>query len=205
MAYHTVVDLVPHLLPPGSHQRPKPDIILHIGLAAGRTFYTLEQGSHGRGYGKIPDVDGERFPDEDAGAKFPAEQFPPVLQTSFDTADVLARWREELGSPNPGAEHQLGTVPDVRISPDAGNYMCGFIYYNSLAHYFQQKEDERPVCFMHVPDLSGSNEKLAIGRDVAVALIKALVESRRQVGVVDGNVRMEKRQDAVAGMDVNFA
>ncbi|KAJ4348488.1 uncharacterized protein N0V89_009864 [Didymosphaeria variabile] len=207
VAYHKVVDLVPHLLPPGSHQHPAPDIILHIGLAAGRTFYTLEQGSHGRGYGKIPDVDGQRFLDEDAEARFPKDIFPPVLHTSFDTADVLVRWREGLGHPHLEAGLLLGAAPDVRISPDAGNFMCGFIYYNSLAHYFEKKEDERPVAFMHVPDLSGSDEKLAVGRDVAIALIKALVESRRQVGVVDGSARVAKQDalEVVAGMDVNFA
>jgi pyroglutamyl-peptidase len=207
VAYNKVVDLVPRLLPPGSHQRPAPDIILHIGLAAGRTFYTLEQGSHGRGYGKIPDVDGEKFLDDDAEARFPSEIFPPVLQTSFDTADALMRWRNNLGYPDPESEVLRGRAPDVRISPDAGNFMCGFIYYNSLAHYFEKKEDERPVAFLHVPDLSDSDEKLDVGREVAVALIKALVESRRQVGVVDGSARLAKKQenqDAVAGMDVNF-
>ncbi|KAK7180688.1 hypothetical protein DPSP01_011278 [Paraphaeosphaeria sporulosa] len=207
VAYNKVVNLVPHLLPPGSHQHPAPDIVLHIGLAAGRTFYTLEQGSHGRGYGKIPDVDGEKFADEDAEARFPKEIFPPVLQTSFDTADALTRWRENLEYEDPESESLRGRAPDVRISPDAGNFMCGFIYYNSLAHYYEKKEDERPVAFLHVPDLSDSEEKLAIGRKVAVSLIKALVESRRQVGVVDGTARLAKKGDEqeVAGMDVNFA
>ncbi|KAL5447866.1 hypothetical protein PMIN07_001862 [Paraphaeosphaeria minitans] len=206
VAYSNVVDLVPHLLPPGSRQHPAPDIILHIGLAAGRTFYTLEQGSHGRGYGKIPDVDGEKFADEDAQARFPEEIFPPVLQTSFDTADALTRWRELLGYEDAGLEDGRGGAPDVRISPDAGNFMCGFIYYNSLAQYYEKKEDERPVAFLHVPDLSHNEEKLATGREVAVALIKALVESRRQVGVVDGSARLAKKQQGreVAGMDVNF-
>ena len=63
--------------------------------------------------------------------------------------------------------------------------MCGFIYYNSLAHYYDLYgfRGERPVVFMHVPDLSGSEAKLKEGWEVAVALIKALVESRRKVGV----------------------
>lgn len=188
---------------------PKPDIILHIGLAAGRTYFTLEQGSHARGYGRIPDVNGERFSDEDGDAKFPNEIFPSVLHTSFDTADALARWRENLEQSNQDADSVVEGIPDVRISPDAGNFMCGFIYYNSLAHYFQKREDERPVAFLHVPDLSSSKAKLDTGREVTIALIKALVESRREVGVVDGSAEVgkEKRQDkgVVAGMDVNFA
>ena len=78
---------------------------------------------------------------------------------------------------------------DVRISTDAGNFLCGFIYYNSLAHYFNIKEDERPVIFLHVPDLSNSEDKLKEGWEATVALIKALVESRQKSGgkVVDGD------------------
>lgn len=76
----------------------------------------------------------------------------------------------------------------MRVNPDAGNFLCGFIYYNSLAWYHQRSSstsspDEKPVIFMHVPDLSGSEAKLLEGREVAVALIKALVESRRKAGV----------------------
>lgn len=201
--------MVPHLLPPGSGMHPKPDIVLHIGLAAGRTFFTLEQGAHARGYGQIPDVDGERFADSDGDAKFPKEIYPSVLHTSFDTADTLARWRTNLNYPRLDADPNVEGVPDVRISPDAGNFMCGFIYFNSLAHYFEQKEDERPVAFLHVPDLSDSEAKLETGRAVTVALIKALVESRRQIGVIDGSARVNKvgvqEQEASAGTDVNFA
>ncbi|KAF2177868.1 peptidase C15, pyroglutamyl peptidase I-like protein [Zopfia rhizophila CBS 207.26] len=205
VAYNPVINLIPKLLPPQNPMYPKPDIILHIGLAAGRTFYTLEKGSHCRGYGSIPDVDGEKFPDSLAEEKFPRSMFPPVLHTSFDTDDVLRRWKTNLGYPNPDAE--ADTEPDVRLSADAGNFLCGFIYWNSLAHYFALKEDERPVAFLHVPDLSGSLESLEQGRKVAVGLIRALVESRRKLGVVDGLQRVRKGEDLEnvrPGTDVNF-
>ena len=39
---------------------------------------------------------------------------------------------------------------------------------------------------MHVPDLSKSQARLREGWEVAVALIKALVESRRKMGVRNG-------------------
>jgi pyroglutamyl-peptidase len=213
VAYKHVVNFVPQLLPPANPMHPKPDIILHIGLAAGRPYYTLEKGAHGRGFGAIPDVDGERFPDNVADEKFPPELFPYVLHTSFDTTDVVKRWRSYVGH----AENdmhlpdqipmQSTNTPDVRLSPDAGNFLCGFIYYNSLAHYFSLKENERPVAFLHVPDLSDSDEKLGTGRDVAIALIKALVESRRQVGVVDGLERVAhsgKEKVLKAETDINF-
>jgi pyroglutamyl-peptidase len=212
VAYNHVVNFVPHLLPPANPITPKPDIILHIGLAAGRPYYTLEKGAHGRGYGAIPDVDGERFPDDVADEKFPPELFPYVLHTSFDTSDVVARWRTKLGHSSADAQFPAhaqihsSSAPDVRVSPDAGNFMCGFIYWNSLAHYYSMNEDERPVAFMHVPDLSDSDEKLDTGRNVAIALIKALVESRRLVGIVHDYERegRGKEEKVKAETDVNF-
>ena len=227
---------------------PTPDIILHIGLAAGREFYTLEKGAHGRGYGVIPDVDEEKFEDEEAEERWPGKKFPEQLGTGFDTGDVLGRWQQELGHPSRmnsvpvngvdgeaghsskiskessnghaqevlrelnGNGHTERKTPDVRLSPDAGNYMCGFIYYNSLAHYYSLDSSHLPVAFLHVPDLSSSKEKLDTGREVAIALIRALVESRKKVGVPgngtsNGIAKPEigKRSGARAGTDVNFS
>ncbi|KAJ4365611.1 hypothetical protein N0V83_008231 [Neocucurbitaria cava] len=218
VAYNTVTNLIPALLPPSNLLYPAPDIILHIGLAAGRKHFALEQGAHGRDYAQIPDVDGQRFGDDLAESMFPASRFPDVLKTSFDTADVLARWVKNLGGSSGGsgdavaaAEGAKGT-PDVRLSPDAGNFMCGFIYYHSLAHYYSDEDGRRrPVAFLHVPDLSESEEKLREGWDVTVALIKALVESKRTVGVVDEGIRDTRqgeeveREATAAQTDNNFA
>lgn len=207
VAYDTVLKLIPKLLPPINTMTPPPDIILHIGLAAGRTFYTLENGAHGRGYGAIPDVDGLKFLDDEAEKRFPKSIFPSTLSTTFSTSDVLARWKTNLNQP--ASSTTEGEKSDVRLSPDAGNFLCGFIYWNSLAHYFAMDENERPVAFMHVPDLSGSDNQLAVGREVAIALIKALVESRRKVGVTEmDNVNVAARRadgmEPKAEMDVNF-
>ena len=102
---------------------------------------------------------------------------------------MLARWRGNLGYPasilDDGGEGEdlPSGCPDVRLNPDAGNFLCGFMYYNSLAVYHESKGDERPVVFCHVPDLSHSLEKFTEGRGAIIALIQALVESRRIVGV----------------------
>ncbi|KAG9192265.1 pyroglutamyl-peptidase [Alternaria panax] len=196
VAYDNVVNLIPKLLPPTNPLYPPPDIVLHIGLAAGRNYFAIEQGSHSHGYGKIPDVDGQRFEDSAAEKHFPSSRYPHKLKTSFDTCDVLAHWKANLGYTSvDGIESDEGST-DVRISTDAGNFLCGFIYYNSLAHYFNIKADERPVIFLHVPDLSSSQEKSKEGLKATVALIKALVESRRKAGgkVIDVDVK-DKRQE----------
>ncbi|EUC48440.1 hypothetical protein COCMIDRAFT_87368 [Bipolaris oryzae ATCC 44560] len=211
VAYATVLNLIPTLLPPGNPMNPSPDIILHIGLAAGRNYYAIEQGSRSRGYGNIADVDRQRFDDESAELQFPASKFPSMLSTGFDTTDVLACWKESLKSPSSSSVSEIGSTkgPDVRISTDAGNFLCGFIYYNSLAHYYSIKEDERPVIFLHVPDLTSSEEKLREGWEVTVALIKALGESRRKAGgvVVDRERGGQEAQNGTDGVqtDNNFA
>jgi pyroglutamyl-peptidase len=192
VAYNHVLSVLPAILPSAKTNGPSPDIILHIGLAAGRRFFALEQGSRANGYSRIPDVDGEQFSDTEAAERFPAAQFPPALETSFDTTDVLERWRAGLGCDASGSSHGAAKQPDVRISHDAGNFLCGFIYYNALAHFHAINEKERPVAFMHVPDLSDSEEKMREGRNATVELIKALVESRRERGVVDQDEKVNK-------------
>ncbi|KAJ4345138.1 hypothetical protein N0V95_005863 [Ascochyta clinopodiicola] len=187
VAYRTVSNLVPQLFSPETATGPSPDIVLHIGLAASRNFYAIEQGAHGRGYARTADVDGALFQDAEAAKLFPSDRFPLQLKTNFDTADVLARWRASLGSSSADGSVALKELPDVRVNPDAGNFLCGFIYYNSLAHYHELnggKTGERPVAFMHVPDLTGSEGKLREGWEVAIALIKALVQSWRETGLV---------------------
>ncbi|CAI6338776.1 unnamed protein product [Periconia digitata] len=213
VAYQTVIDLVPKLLPadpssPKPSQPPwQPDIILHIGLAASRPCYTLEQGSYSLGYGQLNDVDGNLFPDSKAKHKFPSTQFPARLETSFDTTDVLKRWREGIEG-----DEQIELPTVVQPSNDAGNFMCGFIYYNSLAHYYSINKAERPVVFLHVPDLTSSEKELENGKRVAIHLIQALVASRKESGVVDETMKIEKSSSGSADVDaaknrtdVNFA
>ena len=47
--------------------------------------------------------------------------------------------------------------------------------------------------------------EMGTGREVAVALIRALVESRREVGVVQGSARGGEQVARSAATDVNFA
>ncbi|KAF2815186.1 peptidase C15, pyroglutamyl peptidase I-like protein [Mytilinidion resinicola] len=170
VAYHSVTNIIPAII---DSCVPKPDIVFHIGLAAGRTFYTLERGAHRTGYNSIPDVDGKLFSEAEVAARWP--HLPPILKTAFKTDDVWRRWRAQLPDSN----------VDIRPSEDAGNFMCGFIYYNTLAHFYQQKDEERPVTFLHVPNLP-TKKDVDQGRDVACALIRAMVDSRREHGVTDG-------------------
>ena len=73
--------------------KPLYDIVLHIGMATGSNYYTLETLAHRDDYTQ-KDVDGATMEGDllwqrDYGA-------PAVLHTSFDTDDVWRRWKSTL-------------------------------------------------------------------------------------------------------------
>ena len=70
-------------------QRPNYDVVLFIGMAAPRQFYTLETHAHRDGY-LFPDVDGETM---EGDRVWTGMEAPAVLGTGFDTEDVWRRWK----------------------------------------------------------------------------------------------------------------
>lgn len=64
---------------------------------------------------------------------------------------------------------------DLRISDDAGHYLCDFIYYSSLATCYKQGK-ERKVVFFHVP-ADPAEAIIKQGQELAVNLVRAIVES----------------------------
>ncbi|KAH0559479.1 hypothetical protein GP486_003999, partial [Trichoglossum hirsutum] len=71
---------------------------------------------------------------------------------------------------------------DLRVSHDAGRYLCEFLYYVSLAKFREKsgEEGERPVLFLHVPqqqgdELESEEEAVELGRGVILSLIRAVV------------------------------
>lgn len=83
-----------------------------------------------------------------------------------------------------------GQEVDIRISHDAGHFLCDFIFFTSLAERWRQKLENAPsddtldrqhttnlpVIFLHVPPATDS-VAIDIGRQSAEGLIKAIVES----------------------------
>ncbi|TID14035.1 pyroglutamyl peptidase type I [Venturia nashicola] len=173
VAYQTVLDLVPKLLTPGEDQI-QPEIILHIGLAASRPFYALECQSPRSPYWTGRDVDNQVFSQEKTNQLWPLAEFPQFLKPTFDINDVFARWQSHLSN----------SKLDIRRSSDPGNFLCGFIYYTSMSWFWRKQAEERPVMFLHVPLLTGE-EEVEEGKGVAIGLIRALVESRADLGVRD--------------------
>jgi len=192
VAYHEVLKVVPQLLGPNG----KPfDILLHIGMAARRNYYTLERRSFRDHYDKLKDVDGRIFSSEEGGKLW--SNCPEQLHSTFKSDDVWRRWRAAL----PAKRQYL----DLRPSDDPGNFLCGFIYYSSLAYFYEKKEKERQIMFLHVPDMPTERD-VDDGREVTIALIRALAESRqhyqdRQDGLENISIQRKAREDLHAVMN----
>jgi len=100
---------------------------------------------------------------------------PKVLPTTLDVDDVL----ERMHRPGTDGMSQLPEGVTAEASGDAGNYLCDFIYYSSLSHFWRKNggdNGKRPVVFLHVPPQSDEGV-LQKGREVTKALIRAIVAS----------------------------
>ncbi|KAK0108543.1 hypothetical protein ONS95_003344 [Cadophora gregata] len=163
VAYKTVRELVPTLW-----EGRKIDFAIHIGMASGRKFYSVERRGHRDGY-NMKDVDHELLGDAERrrleGEKWIWHDMPEELLSAVDVDDVWKRWRAAL----PGK--------DVRISEDAGRYLCDFIYFSSMA-YLTQKEEERRVVFLHVP-VNADEVAIENGVEITIELIRAMIQSDR--------------------------
>lgn len=154
------------------------DLILHIGMASGRSHYTTELYAHRDGYTKNKDLDGKTLPPDDGFNHF--GDCPIMMTTSLDISDVLSRWETKIND-LPKSSAAYGA--DCRPSEDAGRYLCDFIYYNSLAWFGRRngkldggQVTDRPVLFLHVPAESDS-KMLEKGKQVALSLIEAMAEN----------------------------
>lgn len=154
------------------------DLVLHIGMASGRHYYTVERYGHSGGYIKNKDLDGELPPLDDAEKRFGI--CPERIETSLDFHDVVSRWQSAILQ-TPQDSPAYGAV--CRPSEDAGHYLCDYTYFNSLAWYGKRnrkyengRPSDRPVLFLHVPAES-DEVMLEKGRVIAMTLIKAMVDS----------------------------
>jgi pyrrolidone-carboxylate peptidase len=164
VSYAVVTSLVPQLL-----AHCDPDYIFHIGMAGGRDYYALETRAHRDGY-RIRDVDGrDGYVDGESRwkkeSRADGEYLPDVLECGWSVEDVERRWREQLGLGKEKEEE--GEEPRVKMSHDAGRFLCDFIFYESLSVRWKEgKERVGKVCFFHVP---GETDEASVQRGVRVA------------------------------------
>ncbi|KAI2635181.1 putative pyroglutamyl peptidase type I [Xylaria nigripes] len=168
-SYEYTRALVPTLWGDGGEDNPGRgiDYAVHIGMAGPQLVYSIERRGHRDGYGS-KDVDGALLEDEkrhaEEGERWIWHGLPSELLSDLDVDDVHRRW-VELSPPNLG----------LRVSEDAGHYLCDFIYYSSLAHLWKQQRPKN-VVFLHVP-LHSDEESIVRGVELALTLIRSIVES----------------------------
>ncbi|KAK0746184.1 hypothetical protein B0T18DRAFT_327066 [Schizothecium vesticola] len=151
----------------GAEAKPKIDFAIHIGMAGPTPHYSIERRGHRDGYA-MKDVCGDFLKDQPRrvreGKDWVWDGVPAELLTDLDLDDVLARW--QANSP-PG--HKL------RVSEDAGRYLCDFIYFSSLAH-LTKSQRPRKVVFFHVPS-DPSSQSITLGRELLLQLVKSIAQS----------------------------
>ncbi|RAH45673.1 putative pyroglutamyl peptidase type I [Aspergillus brunneoviolaceus CBS 621.78] len=180
VAYSTVRTTLPVILEEyaKAHDGRRPDIIIHMGIAATRNYYSVETQAHRDAY-LMSDIK-SRSGYEDGERIWRELDLPTVLTAGRASASVPSA-KKYLNAHPPDTDFLMawqsfaGPGTDVRISNDAGRYLCEFIFYSSLSLAYQEGQD-RNVVFFHVPG-SCTDEHIAAGKDAAIALIKALVTS----------------------------
>lgn len=164
VSYKTVRELVPSFWEE-TYAGRKIDLVIHIGMAGPRPMYQIESRGHRTGY-KSLDVDGKHLDslDGERGEDWIWHGLPETLRTDLDMQDIWERWQQHSS---------IDT--DLRISDDAGRYLCDFIYYSSLATCYKQNKP-RKVLFFHVP-ADPTEGMIKQGHELAVNLVRAIVES----------------------------
>jgi pyrrolidone-carboxylate peptidase len=199
VAYATAGTLLPQLI--ATHD---PDYVLHIGMAGGRDHYTLETIAHRDNY-KIKDID-DRDGWREGEHAWKKENVPECLFVGWDEGDVLKRWEREMYE----LEDEMGLIDStpvptpggmklpkgskvksvVRLSRDAGRFLCEFALMQSLSRRWVEarKEEQRlgedlgassregKVAFLHVPGGHAADDVVR-GVRVAESAIRSLVGS----------------------------
>ena len=175
------------------------DMVLHLGMADGWDFYSMEAGAFKEGftstfwnpreekygYYMIPDVAGKTINDltrsEGRGLWSDA---PVGLTTTVNVRKAVETCMQVLNPAEESDSDAKKRIIEVRPHYEAGPYCCGFIYYESLATCWRRGLKTR-VMFSHVPGDS-DRESLERGKDVVLAMIGAVCQQ------IVGNVGREK-------------
>ena len=146
--------------------RDGPDAVLMIGVAGRARKIRIETRGTSRRSTLFPDVAGERAGPDGAGTREPA-----VRRTKVATPLALRRIRER-------------SLP-VRLSRDAGRYLCNASYHRAL-------REPCLVLFVHIPKPSGRRPmagppgrkvRMAWNERLAAALVDVAIDLARQARV----------------------
>jgi pyroglutamyl-peptidase len=173
-AYRPLLETAPKLI-----EKHKPDIVLHVGLAVERDYFGVEQTAPRDGYHQNLDMDRKVITKAESKTLW-GKKSPETLATSLDLEQTVALWKQKLQQNSRSLQGGKGPKTkqleaDVRLSNDVGNYVCGLVYYTSLAELARRNGGKANAVFLHVPPLS-TEQDLERGCVVLVSLIEALAE-----------------------------
>lgn len=134
----------------------KPDILINLGLAAGRTAVTPERIAINMDHSLSPDNEGNKPSHNKIN-----EMGKNAYFTSFDLDKIITRLQSK-GIP-------------VSISNSAGTYVCNNLMYHAL-EYIDQNQLEVIYGFVHVPLMDKQNsdrEKFSLPLDT---LLEAVID-----------------------------
>ncbi|KAH8696265.1 hypothetical protein BGW36DRAFT_380580 [Talaromyces proteolyticus] len=196
VSYSFVRTQLPSILDSFKREHGKrPDLIIHMGIAPTRKYYSVETRAYRDNY-RITDIDG-KLGFDDGEKIWKAKGLPSVLcplpketqgialdkaapPSSIEKEEQQHGYSPKIIVPYPPNEHfrqvwksYAPAETDIRISEDAGRYLCEFIFYSSLALALEEGQDQS-VLFFHVPSAT-DDAALELGNKVAVALIKSMM------------------------------
>ena len=123
-------DIVDHELPRWLEDE-KPDVLLSLGLAGGRTAMAVEAVAVNLVQFGIPDTRGHQ-----PHSGFIVQEGPAAYLSGLDTEKTVNLWRE-------------AGVPGY-TSFSAGTYLCNYLFY-SASHWMSTRFPEGRAAFVHVP------------------------------------------------------
>jgi pyrrolidone-carboxylate peptidase len=161
--------------PPADPPQP-PLLIVHLGVDAGCKTPTLalEACAYNECLFRCPDEDGVVLgPDR---APCPCTPLGARLETGVDVERVRARMMERAARGEDG--RAAAAAYGVRISRDAGRFLCNYVYARSLAATTKRRRAAAAAAadalFVHVPRFSVLGEDAQ--RGALLGLLRALVE-----------------------------
>ena len=123
VSYHRSIEQLYELL----NEHEAFDIVIHLGVAISSDEIRLERQAINQRSAKIPDIDGVKSNEVPIMARLPIEY---IVQTT-SPLEALEQKLKKKGIP-------------VRISQDAGKYVCNNIYFASLLW-------QKNAIFVHIP------------------------------------------------------
>ena len=152
-----------------TNDSPNFDAVIHLGLAQGRNYYSIESCANRDGYCKKDvcgkNMEGDTFWRDAYGA-------PPVLRPTIDIIQVARHWRASADAV-------------VKVSANAGRYLCEYLFFASMLQFWRRNSLSRPIMFCHVP-AGHQTEDLERGRKVILALIVSIVMSETNANSNNG-------------------